>query len=416
MTSNLRGMWLFVAAVVLLSTAVGGYAQDSPTITTIKNTVSRYGQSYTVNIEYDYLKAIAGSDFLEINISIETLGKNLRLINCERCDPNSSVFSHMSGPTVMDPGEPSATDGISRARYRFVAGIKKDIKPKEYNIDLRFEPPEVAKWRRTDPQYSDIFVGFPLYVGVLQNGLLSIVESRPKPESCFSGQLHPVTLVLHNDFPSYTINVQKLIVTASPTDLLEGVVSPAISNGRVEGSTIVFEPPVSIAPSQDESLRFNVQMAGMSPGNYLLGFDPESQLNFSFVYDDGKGRRISDYTYTRGLRVQPRLLVLGVAVLLGISVGVFLMFVWKMLVLEGTGLRKGMAVATTVVIALVVSILAMQGELNISFEAFKLRASYDKPLMLFVFSLFATVLGTPILRKAFGLDKRPDSAPSSPAT
>jgi hypothetical protein len=415
MRSNLRSKWLFVAAVVLLSTAVSGYAQDLPTITTIKNTVSRYGQSYTVNIEYDYLKAIAGSDYLEINVSIETLGKNLKLVSCERCDPNSSVFSHMSGPTVMDPGQPSATNGISRAKYRFVAGIKKDTKPKEYNVDLRFEPPDVAQWRRTDPQYSDIFVGFPLYVGVLQDGLLSVL-SKPKPESCSSGQLHPVTLMLHNDFPNYTINVQKLIVTASPTELLDGVVVPATSRGKVDGTMIVFDPPVSIAPFQEESLRFNVQMAGMSAGNYLLGFDPESQLNFSFIYDDGKGRRISDYTYTRGLHLQPRLLVLAVAVLLGISVGVFLMFVWKMLVLEGTGLRKGMAVATTVVIALVVSILAMQGELNVSFEAFKLRASYDKPLMLFVFSLFATVLGTPILRKAFGLDKQPDSVPSSPAT
>jgi hypothetical protein len=405
-------MWLFVAAAMLLSTAANGYAQDAPSLTTIKVTVSRYGQSYTVNIEYDYLKAIAGSDYLEINVSIETMGKNLKLVSCERCDSNSSVFSHMSEPKLMDPGQPSATDGISLAKYRLVAGIKEDTKPKEYNVDLRFEPPDVDQWRRSDPRYSDIFVGFPLYVGVLKNGLFKIIETKPKPESCSSGQLHPLTLVLHNDFPSYTINVQKLIVTASSSELLESVVSPVTPSGRVEGNTIVFDPPLSIAPFQDEILTFKVQMAGMSPGNYLLGFDPESHLNFSFVYDDGKSRRISDYNYQRGLRLQPRLLVLGVAVLLGISVGVFLMFVWKMLVLEGTGLRKGMAVATTVVVALVVSILALQGELNISFEAFKLRASYDKPLMLFVFSLFATVMGTPLLRKAFGLDKRSDSVPS----
>lgn len=412
MKSNLRNKWLFVTAAMLLSTAVGGYAQDSPTVTKIKNTISPYGRSYTVSIEYDYLKAIAGTDYLEINVSIETMGKNLKLVSCERCDSNSSVFSHMSEPKLMDSGQPSATDGVSLAKYRFVAGIKKDTEPKEYNVDLRFEPPDVDQLRQADPQYSDIFVGFPLYVGVLKAGLLTVREPKPKPESCSSGQIHPLTLVVHNDFPSYTLNLQKLIVTASPSGLLERVVSTAAPSGQIDGNMIVFEPPVSIAPAQDEILTLNVQMAGMSPGNYLLGFDPESQLNFSFVYDDGKGRRISDYTYARGLRMQPRLLVLGVAVVLGISVGVFLMFVWKMLVLEGTGLRKGMAVATTVVIALVVSILALQGELNVSFEAFKLRASYDKPLMLFVFSLFATVLGTPILRKAFGLDKRSDSVPS----
>jgi len=411
MKSNLRNKWLFVAAAMLLSMAVVGNSQESGTVTTIKKTITPYDRSYTVNIEYDYLKALAGTDYLEINVSIETMGKNLKLVSCERCDSNSSVFSHMSGPTLMDSGQPSAVDGVSRAKYRFVAGIKKDTRPKEYNVDLRFEPPDV-ELRRAVPGYSDIFVGFPLYVGVLQDGLLTVSDPKPKPESCSSGQIHPLTLVVHNDFPSYTLNLQKLTVTASPPGLLERVVSTETPGGQIVGNTIVFDPPVSVAPSQDEILTLSVKMGGMSAGNYLLGFDPESQLNFRFVYDDSKGRRISDYTYNRGLRMQPRLLVLGIAVLLGISVGVFLMFVWKMLVLEGTGLRKGMAVATTVVIALVVSILALQGELNVSFEAFKLRASYDKPLMLFVFSLFATVLGTPVLRKAFGLDKRSDSVPS----
>jgi len=410
MKSNSRNMWLIVAAALLLSPTVDGYSQDSQTATTIKETVIRNNRSYTVGIEYEYLKAIAGKD-LEINVSIETIGKNLRLVSCERCDSDSSVFSHISQPKLLDPGEPSAVDGVSRAKYRFTAGIKTDAKPKEYIVELRFEPHDVEQLRRTDPRYSDILLDFPLYVGVVKEGLLTVRE-KSKTESCSSGQIHPLTLVVHNNFPSYTLNLQKLIVSASPPGLLDRVVSTATPSGQIDGNTIVFDPPVSIAPSQDEMLTLNVQMAGMSAGNYLLGFDPESQLNFSFIYDDGKGRRISDYTYTRGLRMQPRLLVLGVAVLLGISVGVFLMFVWKMLVLEGTGLRKGMAVATTVVIALVVSILALQGELNVSFEAFKLRASYDKPLMLFVFSLFATVLGTPVLRKAFGLDKRSDSVPS----
>ena len=113
MKSNLRNKWLFVAAAILFSTAVVGYSQESPTITTIKKTTTHYNRSYTVNIEYDYLKALAGTDYLEINVSIETMGKNLRLVSCERCDSNSSVFSHMSGPTLMDSGQPSPIDGVS---------------------------------------------------------------------------------------------------------------------------------------------------------------------------------------------------------------------------------------------------------------------------------------------------------------
>jgi hypothetical protein len=290
------------------------------------------------------------------------------------------------------------------------------VEPKESNVELRFEPPDVEQLRRTDPQYSDILVSFPLFAGVLENGLLTVKEpAKIKPVACTSGHLQSMTLMVHNGFHDYTVNLQKVIVTANPPSLLANVVSSS-PRGKVERDTITFETPVSIQPSQDENVTVDLKMAGMSPGNYLSGFDEDSQFEFRFVYDDGHGRTISNYTYPRSLRVQPSLLVLGVAVFLGIAVGLFLMSVWKILRFEGTGMRKGLAVATTVVIALIVSILALQGELNISFEAFKIRASYDKPLMLFVLSLFATVTGTPLLRKSFGLDKASDNLPSKQVT
>nr|MDQ2938410.1 hypothetical protein [Acidobacteriota bacterium] len=82
----------------------------------------------------------------------------------------------------------------------------------------------------------------------------------------------------------------------------------------------------------------------------------------------------------------------------------------------GQGMRKGFALATTVIIGLIVSMLALQGELNISLEAFKIHASYDKPFMLFVLSMVATVMGTPVLRKFFGLDKTATTQVPKPAT
>ncbi len=421
MKSGSKRQRVLTLIVALLTLNALGHAQappqeDGTPSTTIRTTVNRYGSSYTVNIDYDYRKALAGSQNLEINVMIETVSsKNLRLVSCERCDPGNSVFSRMSGPVLVDSIAADATSAALRTKYRLTAGIKKETEPQEYNVDLRLEPPDAENLRRTDPLYSDSFVSFPLYVGDLEKGLLSVKEpAKPKPELCTSGKPHSITLMLHNDYRDYTVNVQKVIISTEPASLLESVVA-ASPPGKVDRKTITLDAPLTIPPRQDESLTIDVQMAGMAPGNYLSGFDEDSQFQVRFVYDDGKGRTLSNYSYPKPLRMQPRFLVLSMAVLLGISVGLFLMSVWKILKYEGSGLRRGLAILSTVVIALVVSILALQGELNISFEAFKIRASYDKPLMLFILSLFATVMGTPVLRRVFGLGTS-DSQPASPST
>src|SRR5918912_4232960 len=115
-------------------------------------------------------------------------------------------------------------------------------------------------------------------------------------------------------------------------------------------------------------------MAGVTSGTLISGFADNAQVTFNLAYDDGKQRKISGYAYERPLRLRPSLLVLLVSIALGISIGVFLMMVWKLLKLEGDAKRKRMAIVSTVIIGLIVSILALQGELNIS--AFNLRASY----------------------------------------
>jgi hypothetical protein len=389
---------------------------DAQEKTSIKKIVNRYG-NYTIYIDYENRKAQAGNQNLEINVLIETLAKDgLKLIKCEECDSSKSPFSQVTRPVPVGTVEPGPTNSSYQTKYRFIAAIKSGIEPQEYDVDLRFEPPNADQLRANDKNYADIIENFPLFVGVSENGRLSVKEgSKTKPELCASGHNHTFTLVLKNGFHDYDVNLQKVTLSSTP----EGLVSQIISSdppGKIVGrNTIVFDIPFSIAPSQEPELTIDVKMAGMSPRNYLSGFDEDSQLGFKFVYDDGKGRKLSDFTYARALRMQASSLVLFTAVALGISAGILLMSVWKILRFEGQGMRKGFAIATTVIIGLIVSMLALQGELNISLEAFKIRASYDKPFMLFVLSMVATVMGTPALRKFFGLDKSATQAPK-PAT
>ena len=98
----------------------------------------------------------------------------------------------------------------------------------------------------------------------------------------------------------------------------------------------------------------------------------------------------------RPLRLRPSKTVSAFAIALGVTGGIFLMLVWRMLKLEGDRRRRWFALTSTVFIGLLVSILALQGGLELNVSALNLRASYDKPFMLFILSLFATISGTMI--------------------
>ncbi|MFL6210507.1 MAG: hypothetical protein ACJ74W_16745 [Pyrinomonadaceae bacterium] len=391
--------------------------------TTIKQTVQRDGNYYTVYVDYDYREAWAGNTHLNINVAVETIGmQTLKLIRCEKCEPENSIFASVADPVLVDGGQPSQSN-TWRLVYRLVAALKPDADPQEYDITLRFEPP-VAVSLAQPTTTPDIFVHFPLYVGVREKGRLAVKEpDKLKPEPATSGRTHQFVLTLHNYFHDYDANVQQLTVDSDPAGLVARVVRVQSSTGTTgtikpdDPSTIIFNTPLNIAPAQEVRLTLDLEMAGMSSGNFISGFDDDAQVTFAFIYDDGKQRTISDYNYNRPVRLRPSNLVLLLSIALGVAAGVFIMSVWKVVRFEGDAKRRWLAVLSTVIIGLIVSILALQGELNIS--AFNLRASYDKPVMLFILSLFATVSGTPLLKKFFGLDKAgadDETTPSTPST
>ncbi len=383
-------------------------ADGDDSSTTIKSTVQRAGSRYTVYIDYDYARALAGTDNLQITVTVETIGRqNLKLIRCDECTTESAPFSEVKGPWLFDTMPPSEVSPWKLV-YRFGVGIKPDIEPRAYPVHLRFEPPPP---QNATEEAGDVIVNFPLYVGSRSRGRLVVLEEgTTQPLESTSGERQRIPLKLHNSFRDYDVNVQKLTVSSN---LVAGIAGVSPEGEVKSSSTVVFNPPLTIKTEQTETIELDLNMAGMSSGNLISGFGDGSKVTFAFTYDDGKQRTISSYAYDRTLHLRPSLLVLLISIALGISVGVFLMMVWKLLKLEGDAKRRRMAVVSTVIIGLIVSILALSGELNIS--AFGQRASYDKPIMLCFLSLFATVSGTPLLKKFFGLDKPAADGADAPA-
>jgi hypothetical protein len=373
---------------------------------TFRYAVHQNGKDYNVSVDYDFRQAWVGNTHLNLNITVETIGtQTLDLIGCEKSE--NSILSCDIKPELEEFGTPSMNNTWKRV-YRLTASIKTDVDPQQYNVALRFRP----------AQGEDSLVYFPLFVGVRENGRLVVKEiTKPKPELCTSGRTHSFELILHNGFHEYDVNVQRLLVSSEPGGLVSGIVGVKRSSGAIDQVapdkplTVLFNTPLDIASAQDELLTVDLKMVGMSYTNLISGFGDDAHINFKFLYDDGLGRVVSDYSYSRPLRLEPSPTVLVFSIILGIAGGIFIMSVWKMLKFEGALKHKVSVVVSTVSIGLIVSILALEGELNIS--AFNLRASYDKPVVLFLLSLFATVSGTPLLKKFFGLDKAADGA--SPA-
>jgi hypothetical protein len=366
------------------------------------------GQSFTATVQYEPANAWVGNDNFSLTITIETIGsKVLELVECDRCGGADSPIKTKGALQLVEDGTP-ARDRPWKRTYHLDAPIKSDIDPRQYDIALRFASP-----RASSGNVPDSFTTFPLYVGVREKGNLKVEESGSvKPELCMS-ERHRFTLRMKNGFRNYDVHLQKLTIGSEPNGLVTRVVRVRAGDITTQPSdadplAVTFDPTFAIGAAQNEDLAVEVEMASMSWSTFLSGFGDDQRATFSLVYDDGWGRKISDYRYERPIRLQPGRGWLGFSVGLGVVAGIFLMSAWKLLSYEGALWRKVSLVVTTVLIGLITAVVALAGELNIAL--FNIRASTDKPMMLFVLSLVATVLGTPLLKKYLGLEKNTGNA------
>src|SRR5205085_7579229 len=355
-----------------------------------------------------------GNYNLENDVRSVTNGaKNLQLTGCEPCNPQTSpIFSRVSDFRVIEETGPSAESVNRLTRFRFSVGLKPEALPRQYSIKLLFKLPENGSH-----QSEEVPVDFPLFAGVREHGLLKVDEQRSKPLACIGGATREFTFTLYNAYVDYDVHLQKLKLTSNVDGLVVGIVSsdPA---GQIDPktNTITFNPPLVITPAQHQPVAIKARLAGLATaGNYLTGFDSDAQVTFKFLYDDSYQRPLSDLEYALPLHVRPSTAALLVAVLLGALVGVVIMSAWRILKYEGGYWRKASLIGSTILVGLIVSIIALQGQVNVSFDAVDLRASYDKPVVLFLLSLFATVSGTPLLRKFLGLYKASTAGVSAAA-
>lgn len=266
----------------------------------------------------------------------------------------------------------------------FLIKIPEGTEPRIHKIKLKFQYPDES----TVDRYVDLFVG------LVTQGKLRVVQTDYEP--LVAGESGALKIKLANDYPDYPINLQKITLSSTPSNLIAQIDELDFndSHGEVKGSTITFKPPITIAPFQQPTIQLNVSARSMSIGNWIAGFGEGSKLGLSFAYDDGNGRLITDLSHESAIKVRPGDGSLLAAMMIGVLIGTGLKFYLEHLRKRGVIDRRGVAVfiLITVVVGIVITIVAWGGQIQII--AFKdVNLSYDRPVVIFIIGLIGALGG-----------------------
>jgi hypothetical protein len=354
-------------AFLLIASAVTASARTSPF------EIVRGAQKYSGMVSYDVGKAYAGTNKLEVTLSIGTRDiTNFEILKLEAPDQTQIHFT----PSESDPSFDPAT-GVSTAEYKYFADISDKTEPRIYLITVTLRYPGENNITRT----------FDLYVGVRNKGKLSVIAETTTPAEFYTGTANDYELQLENNFPDFPVNVRSITVRSDPL-------------GLIESTTLPFKD-LSIDPLQRSRIELKLKTAPMSFTNLLSGFSDSTRMIVQVTYDDSFGRVITDLNYPIKVKVRPRDRILIIAMLVGVLIGAVIKLYLQRLQQQGIITRREVLVAVTItsLIGLVVSFIAVVGRIKII--AFDAMGSYDNPAVIFIIGLAGAVGGAQLLSTFF---------------
>jgi hypothetical protein len=214
-----------------------------------------------------------------------------------------------------------------------------------------------------------------------------------------TGEIKAIDLEIENKYPEYAVTLKGVTISSSPSGLVKTVELPR---------TVKLEPLSE--PQKLHNLEFKIKP--MQARDWLFGFDNDATLDFTFHYVDEDGHELHSNDKL-DLTVRPSILILACAILIGVLAGTALKFDLQRLRKEGYINSRQMAVfiMSTVVLGIIVSLVALFGEVQVS--VFKFNGSYDSPKVLFLISFAATMIGPPLLQGLFKSQKSGGAEPGS---
>jgi hypothetical protein len=363
MTSN-AVKWLVPLLLVVATLNVYASTCEFPITTSDKKV-------FHVYVNYEVEKAYAGNQYFPMDVSITTDGTAGDLILKECKPPDGAKLE-------------TQVESADATRYKCVVNIKPEADPRRYRIDFTFMYPN-----------QNLTSNCLLAVGVRTNKDASgndRVSIKPKanPIEFQASRRNEFLFDIHNGFPDYPAVIKSVTVTASRPELLRNVNVSSLD-----------APSNEIDSLQTTHASASFDVAGMSLRDLLIGFPDNAQLIMDVTYTDGYGRTISDVHQQFPMTLRPRDRVLYLAIVIGVVVGALIKIYLQRLQSQGVISRREVvkAVAITVIIGLVVSVIALAGQIKVT--AFELTGSYDKPIVIFIIGLTGALVGAQLLMSWF---------------
>jgi hypothetical protein len=352
--------WLFPLLLVVATLNVYGSTCEFPITTSNK-------QVFYVNVTYEVEKAYAGNQYFPMVVSITTNGSAGDLILKECKPPDGAKLE-------------TQLESAGESRYKCVINIKNEADPRRYRIDFTFQYPN-----QSFTTNCLLAVGVRTNKDASGNDRISI-KPRANPIEFQASRGNQLPFDIHNSFPDYPVIIKSVTFTASRPDLLSNIDVSSLN-----------PPSNEIDPLQTTHASAGFDVAGMTLRDLLIGFPDKAHLNVDVTYTDGFGRTISDMHQEFPITLRPRDRVLYLAVLIGVIAGALIKIYLQRLQSQGVISNREVvkAVAITVFIGLVVSVIALAGQIKVT--AFELTGSYDKPIVIFIIGLTGALVGAQLL-------------------
>ncbi|HEX7312443.1 MAG TPA: hypothetical protein VF297_00740 [Pyrinomonadaceae bacterium] len=353
---------------------------------------------YNIEVKYDEIKAFVGNRNLDLTVTMSTPASvqipdssRLALMSVESNEETRIKIKPLFSTARTENG------GFVQTVYHYKIEILDGLEPRMYPLILKFSDPNNTGIQR----YVDLFVG------VRGKGKLRLVEASFAPVQLNS--VVNIELKFANDYPDYTINIDAIEISSDPPDIirratLKDEVSVLPSQ---RGNLILLDSGLSIDPAQQRSVNIELITGGMtSAQQWLLGFGDSSKLKFEVSYNDGYGRKVSDFTTEANVKFKPRDSYLIFMLVVGLFCGTLLLLLIDYLVKKRVITKGGLLffAASTLIVGFITAVVALVGQIQIvAFQ--KINLSYDVPGAIFVMGLAAAFGGTYFIRNWF--DKSP---------
>ena len=323
---------------------------------------------FIVTVTYEVDQAYAGNEYFPLEVSITSNNGSAADLVLKECRPPDG--------TKLD----TRLESAGESRYKCVINIKNEADPRRYRIDFIFQ---YANQSLTN--YCLLAVGVRMNKDAGGNDRVSI-KPKANPIEFQASRRNEFRFDIHNGFPDYPAVIKSVTFTASSPDLLSNIDVSSLD-----------APSNQIDPLQTTHASAKFDVAGMTLRDLLIGFPDKAHLNVDVTYTDGFGRTISDLHQEFPIALRPRDRVLYLAIAIGVIVGTLIKIYLQRLKSQGVINNREVvkAVAITVIIGLVVSVIALAGQIKVT--AFELTGSYDKPIVIFIIGLTGALVGAQLL-------------------